>query len=143
MSLASRFETYRPSGEFTEPMILAKPQMHYGKYLLPLFANPFVGVRASAFQSAVDMIREDPKAVDQIIGAYVSVLLCQDRLIARHALSFLPQFAEVCPEHSDMLIAAAVGAGTNKYGKDLQSVLPDAMKKVEERRKQNMTCKGN
>ncbi|CAJ0957968.1 unnamed protein product, partial [Mesorhabditis belari] len=139
MSLASRFETYRPSNEFAEPLAIAKPSMHYGKYLLPLFANPFVSVRTNAFQSAINLIREDETAADQIIGAYLSVLLCQDRLIARHALSFLPQIAEVCPEHSDMLIRAAVGAGTNKYGKDLNTILPEAMKKVEERRKQNMT----
>uniref|UniRef100_A0A0K0DFR5 Adaptin_N domain-containing protein n=1 Tax=Angiostrongylus cantonensis TaxID=6313 RepID=A0A0K0DFR5_ANGCA len=83
-------------------------------YVIRLMNSPIESIRASAFGFALDIIGQRPQTRSQLKEAYINRIQSSDLDVARQAITFLPDFVNMCIANADELIAVAVHCVTLK-----------------------------
>ncbi|KAK5973514.1 hypothetical protein GCK32_007213 [Trichostrongylus colubriformis] len=65
-------------------------------HVIRLMRSPIESIRAAAFGFALDIISQKPQTRCQLKEAYISTMQSNDLDVARQAITFLPDFVNVC-----------------------------------------------
>uniref|UniRef100_A0A7I5EAB5 Adaptin_N domain-containing protein n=1 Tax=Haemonchus contortus TaxID=6289 RepID=A0A7I5EAB5_HAECO len=83
-------------------------------HVIRLMRSPIESVRAAAFGFALDIISQRPQTRCQLKEAYISTMQSNDFDITRQAITFLPDFVNICIANADELISAAMHCCTRR-----------------------------
>ncbi|KAJ1350377.1 hypothetical protein KIN20_006155 [Parelaphostrongylus tenuis] len=83
-------------------------------HVIRLMSSPIESIRASAFGFALDIIGQKPQTRDQLKEAYINKIQSNDLDVARQAITFLPDFVNICIANADELIGVAIHRVTSR-----------------------------